>query len=187
MTSNGVQIVEYYISPVEVRDTDGNPNYQDREFIRIINPGGKDVVEREVRDTDKVTWMAQYQAFKNNVEFEGEGTKLSDISLLSKAEIEMCKKGKIYTVEQLSSLNDVGMKALGMGARTLTQKATNWLDGRKNIDTIVNKLHALEKKVESQADVATAYEGAKADVIKKDATIADLRNQIDELMRKPKK
>lgn len=187
MTSNGVQIVEYYMHPVEVRDTDGNPNYQDREFIRIINPGGKDVIEREVRDSDKVTWISQYQAFKNNVEYEGEGTKLTDVSFLSKAEIEMCKKGKIFTIEQLASINDVGMKALGMGARTLTQKAINWLDGRKNIDTVVNKLYALEKKVEAQADIAAAYEGTKADIVKKDATIADLRNQIDELMRKPKK
>lgn len=187
MNNNGVQLIQFYTDPVEVRTAEGQPNYEDREWIRITNPGGKDVIEREVRDSDTITYMAQYAAFKKGEVFEGEGFKLRDVSFLSKAEQENCRKAQIFTVEQLAGINDIGMRALGMNGRTLSQKAKDWLDGKKNIDVIVNKVNALEQQLNGQQEMLGAYNGIKADNVKKDATIAELRNQIEELTTKAKK
>lgn len=187
MNNNGVQLIQFYIDPVEVRTAEGQPNYEDREWIRITNPGGKDVIERVVKDSDTITYMAQYAAFKKGEVFEGEGFKLRDVSFLSKSELENCKRAQIFTVEQLAGINDIGMKALGMNGRTLSQKAKDWLDGKKNIDVIVNKVNALEQTLASQQDQLGALNAVKAESAKKDVTISDLRNQLDELLTKKKK
>lgn len=185
MERNGVQLIDFYMQSIENRTSDGEPTYVDKEFIRITSPGGKEAIEREVKPEDKVVYIGQYNAFKNGVHYEGEGFKLKDVSFLSKAEIENCQRAKVYTVEQLASMDDIGAKAVGLGAQTLRQKAQNWLEGKKNIDSVVSKVNALEQQIHSQKDLVNTITTLKSDNEKKDIKISDLQNQIEELMKKP--
>ncbi len=186
MSLLAVQLVEFYMESVERRDSAGNPIYEDREFVRITNPAGKDIVEREVKPEDKVTYIAQYQAFKDGIVYEGEGIKLKDTSFLSKSEIETCRAAKVFTVEQLANVDENGLKALGLNALALKQKAENWLKGRTSADSLVNQINTLERRLD-EYDALKQEVLAKNQVIaNKDAELAELKSKISELMSKPK-
>lgn len=181
METLGVQYVEFFISSLEQRDENGNPKYVEKEFVRITNPGGKDVAEREVQEKDKVTYMAQYKAFKDGVAYEGEGFKLRDCAFLTKSEIEMCIRAKIYTVEALAGVEENGMKALGLDAHTLRKKAENWLKSRSSADTLVNQINALEKRLDDQAELVQELQIAKNQLSNKDSQIKELQEKIESL------
>lgn len=177
----GVQHVEFFMNSLEARDENGNPQYIEREFVRITNPGGKDVAEREVQEKDKVTYMAQYKAFKDGVVYEGEGFKLRDVAFLSKNEIDMCARAKIYTVEQLAGVEENGIKALGLNGYDLKKKAENWIKGRTGADALVNQITALEKRLDAQADLVTELQTAKGQIVSKDLMIKELTEKIEAL------
>lgn len=184
MERNGVQLIDFYMQSVEHRGPDGQPGYVDKEFIRITNPGGKDAIEREVKPEDKSNWANHYRAFKEGETFEGDGFKLRDTSFLTKAEIDICKAAKIFTVEQLSSVDEIGCKMLGLNAKMLIQKAQNWLAGSKSVDKLVSKINALEQQMHSQESLVNTIQSLKTENEKKDIKLGELQNQIEELMKK---
>jgi len=186
METLGVQYVEFFISSLEQRDENGNPKYVEKEFVRITNPGGKDVAEREVQEKDKIAYMAQYKAFKDGVTYEGEGFKLRDCAFLTKSEIEMCVRAKIYTVEALAGVEENGMKALGLDAHTLRTKAENWIKSRSSADALVNQINALEKRLDAQSDLVNELQMTKGLLSEKDVQIKELNEKIQSLMEMEK-
>lgn len=145
--TNAVQLIEFYQEAVEDRaatQESGGPVCRDVDYCRIINPGGRDVVERPALDylagldhqikagtvgaqALKERFVKLYDNWKVNRDPELPGVKLKDIPLLSPAELKTVTNAKIFTVEQLAEVGEVGLSALGMGARELQKKAKNYL------------------------------------------------------------
>jgi hypothetical protein len=145
--TNAVQLIEFYQEAVEDRvatQESGGPVCKDVDYCRIINPGGRDIVERAVTDYIenlnhqikaatvgapqlKERFVKLYENWKLNRDPEMPGVKLKDIPLLSPAELKTVTNAKIFTVEQLAEIGEIGLGALGMGARELQKKAKNYL------------------------------------------------------------
>jgi hypothetical protein len=145
--TNAVQLIEFYQEAVEDRAATqeaGGIVCRDVDYCRIINPGGRDVVERPVVDYIasldhqikagtvgaaplKERFVKLYDNWKANRDPELPGVKLKDIPLLSPAELKTATNAKIFTVEQLAEVGEIGLSALGMGARELQKKAKNYL------------------------------------------------------------
>jgi hypothetical protein len=102
--------IQFYINADQdfsETEKQGRPIYRDTEYIRIYN--SKDnIIERPVRDSDKVRWPRQYAAWKNTGASEpGQaGTPLAHWPILSRAQVEEFKYFKIFTVDQLAELPD---------------------------------------------------------------------------------
>lgn len=85
----------------------GRPIYKDVEFIKIFN--SKDnILDRPVRDTDRMRWSAAYERWKRTGESVpgATGTLLEHWPALTRAQVEELKYFKVFTVEQLAEVPD---------------------------------------------------------------------------------
>lgn len=166
--TNAVQLIEFYQEAVEDRAATqeaGGPVCKDVDYCRIINPGGRDVVERPALDylanldhqikagtvgaaALKDRFAKLYDNWKSNRDPEMPGVKLKDIPLLSPAELKTVTNAKIFTVEQLAEVGEVGLSALGMGARELQKKARNYLAAMNDQGKLVQQITAITQENE---------------------------------------
>ncbi len=123
--------------------TNGCYTARDVDFAHITPAGSKDCVEREVSD-----WLPQlerdvensripralkdhfescYKAFKEGKAAPIVGTPIDQWPPISPAQLVNCKKLGVQSVEDLASANDELIGRLGMGGRSLSQKAATWL------------------------------------------------------------
>jgi hypothetical protein len=97
--------------------TQGRPVFRDVEFIRVSIPGDKShVVEREVRDIDKVRWPALYRDFKSG-RTETRGMPLRNWMVdppLKPSQIKELEYHGVRTVEMLAGVSDGNLSKLGM-------------------------------------------------------------------------
>ena len=113
--------------------------YVDMDFALITPHGSKDTTEKIVKEwlprlTEEArqnriptSWVEAYKeayhAFQNDQEPPLNGFSIKDWPSASPAEIKMMINLRVLTVEDLAALNDEGLGRLGMGARSLQQRA----------------------------------------------------------------
>lgn len=161
-------LAEFYIEAVELTfksEQTGKPEFEDREFIRILVAGdAKNEVRRLAMAEDKQRFAEQYRAFKNGVQdIAQSGTPLSAWPAMTPAVIRTFNAVNIFTVEQLAGVSDTAIQSGPLGLREWALKAKGYLE------------HA--------SDTAAATRLA-ADNARKDEQIADLQRQISELARR---
>lgn len=91
-------------------------------------------------------YRAEYEAWKQGQELPVEGTPIKGWGMLSPAEQELLVSLKIYTVESLSRINDVGMKMVGMGAMDMKGKAAAWLAQNRDKGPLTMKIASVESE-----------------------------------------
>lgn len=102
----------------------GRPVFDDVERVEIIVPGEKlSMAVERVKQTHRDRWPTQYAAFKANLEVAAEGWPLEEWPPLSPAQVANLKSLNIATVEQLAQISDTALDKIGMGARSLRDKA----------------------------------------------------------------
>lgn len=110
-------------------------------FIHAI--GSRDVVEREVsewflalraqvqRRQYPAEWLAaferKYAEHSSGQEPSVDGTHVRDWATIDRATAQNLISASILTVEDVAAMNEEAMKRVGMNARTLKQKAQDWL------------------------------------------------------------
>jgi len=115
----------------------------DIDFVNVTPPGSKDVWTNKVSiwldqlDKDKrdgripPEWVDKYskayQAWQSGQELPLEGTPIRGWGVISPAQQEALIRLNILTVEVLSSINDEGLRRIGMGAVDMRNKADAWL------------------------------------------------------------
>lgn len=128
----------------------GHPVYEDKEYVEIITPGDtKCVVEERAKDHHKREYAREYEAFKNNEELIPEGMPLTEWPPISPAMVLNLRAQSIQTVEQLAQVHDGILENLGMGARTLREKARLWLEqaeGGAPISRLLAEVEALKSQ-----------------------------------------
>jgi hypothetical protein len=140
---------------------EGQPVFETRHYVEIITPGDtRSIPNREVTDADKARWPREWAAYVENRELTPEGTPLEQWPLIDVGQIDHLKVFRIRSVEQLSQVSDNQLPNLGMGARSLRDKAIAWLAqarGGSGIAKIVAERDMLKSKVD-------ALEGQIADL-----------------------
>lgn len=135
----------------------------DVDYALVTPPGTKDVFKQEVQTWLKqlavdVTqgrlpeaWLEQYREsykrWKAGQEIPVNGTPLKGWLRISPAQQEACLAMGVRTVEDLATLNDEGLRRLGMGAVQLKQTAQAELQAAKDIGPLVKRNADLEQEV----------------------------------------
>nr|CRH05489.1 conserved protein of unknown function [Candidatus Magnetococcus massalia] len=162
-TSDQRTYVEFFYKPIENKAKSresGRPIFEEREYVKIIMAGSRDIFITPVREVDRKRFAAQYEAFKEGGNCEESGTPLHQWPALGVSQVAELKALNIHTVEQLAALDDHGMQNIGMGARELVAKAEVFIRSAKD---------------------AAAAEQLGVELKERDDRIAQLESQLKEL------
>lgn len=126
----------------------GRPIFEDVEYIRILFPGDNTrEIYRPAKDEDKQKYADEYRRFKEGLEQTFSGTPLSAWGALHSSTIAELKALRVYTVEQLANLSEIGIGKLGMGARDMVAKAQSFLSRNTENDLLKARVAELEAEV----------------------------------------
>jgi hypothetical protein len=140
----------------------GRPIFEDVEYITIMVPGDKDnMPKRPVRWSDKQQYAQQYAAFKANKEQVVEGTPLSSLPFMSKAQVLEFQAVGLRTAEQVRDMSDsIGQKFIGI--HSLKKRVTDFLEAaagaapltkmRAELEARDNEIEVLRRAVKDQGD-----------------------------------
>lgn len=103
-----------------------------------------------------------FDAWKKGIVLPIDGTPVLNWPALSPAEAKNCHGAGFQTVEQLAEANEEGIRNLGMGGRTLKQRAAAW----------------VSTKNDPAAKTSAKVAALEADKTKSDALIADLQQKV---------
>ena len=128
---------------------------ENQDFIMIICPGQpKSEVRRKAKDSDKVEYRAEWNAYCEGKEHQVSGTPIELLPGLANGMADGLKALYIYTIEQMASLSDLSLQKVGMGGNDIRQRCQAYLS--KN-STEVTALKA--QLAELQAQMAKMQQG----------------------------
>lgn len=132
----------------------GHPVYDEVDMINIMTVGNKTTFKNKVKMvsdanglSDPERFPAQWAAYKAQKEQLPDGMPLAEWPAITKAHALNLRGLKVFTVEQLAEIPDNNIDFLGLGGRTLRDKAKAWL--ARSIDTgeisrLIARIDALE-------------------------------------------
>lgn len=145
----------------ERRDANGNAFFVAVDFVIITPVGTKDEHEKPVEDWFKylaqlermdrwpkkwtISYREAYEAWKKGEELPREGTPIANWPVATKAQVEILKAVRVYTVEDMAAANEETMTRIGMGGRSLKQMAQNWLVAQNDTAPLIARIEALEQ------------------------------------------
>ena len=132
----------------------------DVDIVHITPPYGKDevdkkatawieqmnmqVIQQKMRPDWRDRYLAEYEAWKQGQELPVNGTPVLGWGVISPAQQKALIANRIVTVEDVAHMNDEGIKAVGMGAVTIKQKAVAWLAQVGDKGPLTIKMAAME-------------------------------------------
>ena len=139
----------------------GRPIFRDEERVEIIMPGNAQTrfVARVNREHTE-RWPKEYEAFKAGIEVSPEGTPLEEWPILKRSQVLELKALGFKTVEHVRDMSDHAIQKVGMGGRSLKERALIFLDDAERI-AATTRLSAENER--------------------KDAEIAALRAQVTQM------
>lgn len=139
----------------------GRPIFNDVPFVKVLIPGDKtSVVDRKVKDEDKVRWSAQWERFQAGQAEAVSGTPIETWPLLNKSQVATMKALNILTIEALAELSDTGLGKIGMGARDLQKRARQHLSPQAEVVTDLRS-ELAEVKADKNALAAQLQEAVR--------------------------
>lgn len=167
----------FYLHPEQddVRSSEeGRPIFVDVEYIEILAPGNStNIIQRRVRETDRIRFPRQYEAFKAGLEEYVSGTLLSEVPWITKSQVEELKYLRIRTLEQLAELSDTVVQK-HMGLVTLKRKAQDWVKASASAapltalqaqnEAMQRRLEELERQLETRSEAPTRARKPKLDL-----------------------
>jgi hypothetical protein len=140
----------------------GRPIYEKKDYIKIIQPGERDQMVREVTDLDKMRFPKQWQAYENQQAQIPDGTPLAVMFPQDPQICDQFRALKIHVVEHLAGLGEEGIKRLGMGGRDHVERAKNFLAAASNM----KGAHEMQRQIEAQKDEIATLKAALEQVQK---------------------
>lgn len=138
---------------------------KDVDYAVITPPHSRDIVyltvdawwntmKREIaRGNMKKEWLdgyqKKYQMWLQGQELPPDGTPIKNWSAISPAEVKTLTGLNIYTVEDLALCNENDMRHIGMGARSLIDKAKAWIKSTKDHGSVTLENSNLKKENEN--------------------------------------
>jgi hypothetical protein len=135
----------------------GRPVFDDCEFVKIFSPGDRtNIIDRPVRESDKLRFPGQYAAFKANKEQQASGTPLAEWPIVSRSMAEELKYLGFHTVEQIAEAND-GAVAKHAGLTNLKVKARAYLElaagNTKPIEEMTRTVQELQQQLNGRDEL----------------------------------
>jgi hypothetical protein len=143
----------------------GASYYVDVDFALVTPQGSKDILEKIVdewfpRLADECrqgrfnpAWLNAYKesytAWKNDQEPPLNGMSIKLWPGASPAEIKQLVAVRVLTVEDLAAANEEMLNRIGMGARSLKQRAVDWLTGKNGQGPLIEQLDGMRQQNES--------------------------------------
>jgi len=141
----------------------GGINYVDKDFALVTAQGSRDTTEKLIDEwfpylRDQVRqgrfpakWLDAYQesykAWKNDQEPPLHGTSVKNWPAASAAEVKILVAARVLTIEDLALANEEMLERIGMGARSLKQRAIDWTTGKTGQGALVAQLDALRQVI----------------------------------------
>lgn len=123
--------VEFYTDAVEMKaqsEKEGRPIFEDRPFVRILNPGDTtNIIECVAREEHKQKYPNAWKRYQANESGEHTGTPLEQWPQITRSQVKEAKYFEVHTVEQMAGLADVHISRMGMGFSDLRAKAKAYL------------------------------------------------------------
>jgi len=94
-----------------------------------------------------------YEAWKEGLEIPVDGTPIKGWPVLGPSDQENVIAVRIRTVEDLAEANEQTLMSLGIGSRTMKQKAQAWLDSSNSNGKATEKISALQSELKDQKNV----------------------------------
>ena len=151
---------------VEDRDAtllSGSVKMKSVDYVIVNQPGSKDTVEKEAKmwleaakhnPNFPPAWVdrfqTQYKLWKEGHEPTPDGTHVRMWAAVTKAEADTLINAGVKTVEDLAAANEETLRRVGIGARTLQQKARAWMESAAKTGATAEELTALRASNESQ-------------------------------------
>lgn len=167
-------MARFYVRPVKDESASaeaGRPIYKDREYVEIRAAGNsQNIVQRPVTDMDRQRFPRQYNLFLAGNSDQVVGTRLSEVAWMSRSQVEELAYLKIFTLEQLSELNDQvcintpGLHDLKRRAKLALEQAANAapLTALQEENTqLKNQLEALAETVKEQTKLLKELQAKK--------------------------
>jgi hypothetical protein len=134
----------------------GRPIYEKRDYIKIIQPGERDQMIREVTELDRLRFPRQWQAYANQQQQMPDGTPIAVMFPQDPQICDQMRALKVHTVEQLAGLGEEGIKRLGMGGRAYVERAKAFLAAASNM----TGAHEMQRQIEAQTDEIATLKAA---------------------------
>ena len=155
--------VTFETKPMEDRSASIEAGYyktMDVDFALVTPQGSKDRIERNVKEwfenlelqvrqgRFKQEWLsgfqAGYKAWKEGRELPLTGTPILTWPVLSPSQSKAVLDANIRTVEDLATANESSVNAIGMGGRSLKEKAVSWLSAASGTGKVTEEMNALK-------------------------------------------
>lgn len=133
--------------------------YIDVDYVKITPQGSKDVIEKPVQDWFKYLnkmvqdrrynpkWLEAFQgahkAWKEQHEVPLNGFAIKNWPVATPREVKMLADLRIHTVEDLAQASEEALGRIGMGARSLKQRASDWITAQTSTAPLVSQLDSL--------------------------------------------
>lgn len=148
---------------------------KDQDYIIVVQPGSKDEHEDTVENyLEKINVAARrghpywskyasavagvYEQWKRGEEIPVNGTPIKGWHLLSPAEQDRVVRANIFTVEDLATASEEGLTTIGMGARSLKERAVSWLKTAANTASVAGENAKLQAQVEQLSETVRLLE-----------------------------
>ena len=127
---------------------ESRPVFVPVDYIKIMQPGERDTIERPVNDFDKMRFRRQWEDYQAGREQIPTGTPLDMLFPAEPEIVASLKHLRIFTVEQLASLSDTGLGQIGLGGREFKERAGKYLDAAQNMAGA----HALQRELDAERE-----------------------------------
>lgn len=155
---------------------------KDIDFALITPQGSKDrielivsewfqMLEAEVRaNRFPLAWLSAfkeaYKFWKEGLEIPENGFSILNWPILSPSQVRTFLDMGIRTVEDVAAMNEEAIRHIGMGGRSLKQRAADWLASSENVGKASEELSALRQENEhlreSLSAIRKEFEALKA-------------------------
>lgn len=130
----------------------GRPIFRDVEYIRVIFPGDNTrEIFRPATELDKAKYSEEYARFKEGHQQTFSGTPLASWGVLHASTVAELRAIRVFTVEQLADLSELGIGKLGLGGRDMVSKAKAYLSRNTEVDRLKARVAELEEQLAEKA------------------------------------
>jgi len=154
----------FYEEAVQSGEMEGRKTYRMEERVKIIMPGnGLAIPVLKVTDEHRERWPREYEAFKQGLEPDLNGTPLEEWAILNKAQVLELKAMNIRTIEDVAGLPDTAIQRIGRGGYALRERAQAYVDDAKEgelltkanarADLLEEKVAVLSRQVEEMGEM----------------------------------
>jgi len=116
------------------------------EVPRWLEQNRIEVINGRLPQEHAEKYAESYKRWKAGQEMPMEGTPIKSWPVISPAQVEVIIQAGIRTVEDLASLNDEGLRRIGMGAVELKQKAKTWIDVSQDKGKVTQEMASVSRQ-----------------------------------------